>query len=168
MFAPAHFSVAGRGARRHGGPPGSRRGHQLRAGPRAQVGLLWLLNNLLLSNVLTPAPAEIIRLYALRFKIEVSFKQALHSVGSWTYHFWMRTVRSPHCPSEFVVACALRHSLPEFLAASPQGASFELFLRHRLDLQRIEGTCLAAQPLHLFTNPALSSFELKISKAPAP
>jgi hypothetical protein len=56
----------------------------------------------------------------------------------------LRTVRSPYCPSEFVVACALRHSLPEFIAASPDGSSFELFLPQRLDLQRIEGTCLAA------------------------
>jgi hypothetical protein len=70
---------------------------------------------------------------------------ALHPALVWR-HFgsWLRTVRSPHCPSEFVVACALRHSLPEFLAASPQGSSFELFLRQRLDLQRIEGSCLAA------------------------
>ena len=33
---------------------------------------------------------EIIRLYGLRFKIEVSFKQALRTVGSYAYHFWMK------------------------------------------------------------------------------
>lgn len=33
---------------------------------------------------------EIIALYGLRFKIEVSFKQAIHTVGAYLYHFWMR------------------------------------------------------------------------------
>src|SRR5208283_1172803 len=32
---------------------------------------------------------EVIRLYGLRFKIEVSFKQALRTIGSYAYHFWM-------------------------------------------------------------------------------
>jgi hypothetical protein len=35
-------------------------------------------------------PIEIIKIYSLRYKIEVSFKQALHTIGAFTYHFWMR------------------------------------------------------------------------------
>ena len=165
---------------------------------------------LLLCTDLTLPADQIIRLYSLRFKIEVSFKQALHSIGTWAYHFWMRpmsplrrfqgnqflhrkskpyrsavsrkldayhrhiqiglvaqgllqclaashhgmvwhlfgswlrTVRSPSCPSEFVVSSALRHCLPHFLAASPSDSSFELFLRQRIDIERSEGSSLAA------------------------
>jgi len=36
---------------------------------------------------------EIIRLYGLRFKIEHSFKQATHVIGTFTYHFWMRDMK---------------------------------------------------------------------------
>lgn len=36
---------------------------------------------------------EIIRLYGLRFKIELSFKQALRVLGAYTYHFWMKTMK---------------------------------------------------------------------------
>src|SRR6202049_2830522 len=36
---------------------------------------------------------EIIRLYGLRFKIEHSFKQAVHRIGSFAYHFWMRDMK---------------------------------------------------------------------------
>jgi len=32
----------------------------------------------------------IIRLYGWRFKIEVGFKAAIHTVGTYAYHFWMR------------------------------------------------------------------------------
>jgi hypothetical protein len=35
---------------------------------------------------------EIIRLYGLRFKIELGFKQAVHTIGAYAYHFWMSSM----------------------------------------------------------------------------
>lgn len=165
---------------------------------------------ILLATDLSLSGLEIIALFGLRFKIEVCFKQAIYTLGTWAYHFWMRamtprprcagnqhlhrkprfyrdavrrkiaayhahiqlgliaqgllqalallcpavvwrqfgswlrTVRPGILPSEFVVALALRHSLPEFLTDSPQDHSLALFIRQRLDLGRTEGLRLAA------------------------
>jgi len=35
---------------------------------------------------------DVIKIYSLRFKIEVSFKQSLRTLGAYSYHFWMRAM----------------------------------------------------------------------------
>ena len=44
---------------------------------------------ILMTTLLSLTPLEVIELYGYRFKIEVSFKQALHTLGTYAYHFWM-------------------------------------------------------------------------------
>lgn len=46
-------------------------------------------SKVLLCSDTTLDPLDVVRLYGVRFKIEVGFKQAVHSVGTWCYHFWM-------------------------------------------------------------------------------
>ena len=45
----------------------------------------------LCTDLMMPA-IDIIRLYGLRFKIELSFKQVLRVLGVYAYHFWMRAM----------------------------------------------------------------------------
>ena len=44
---------------------------------------------LLMCTDLTLEPLDIIRIYGLRFKIAVSFQQAIRILGGYAYHFWM-------------------------------------------------------------------------------
>jgi hypothetical protein len=48
---------------------------------------------LLMCTDLDLSAIEIIRLYGLRFKIELSFKQAARQIGAFAYHFWMKAMK---------------------------------------------------------------------------
>jgi hypothetical protein len=165
---------------------------------------------LLMSTDLSLGAADIIYLYGLRFKIEHSFKQAIHLLGAFAYHFWMmdmpplryrngnqylhrqpadyrnhvrrkmhayhvfiqagvvaqgllqylavvapklvwdsfgswlRTIRPGIPPSEFVVANALRHMLPDFLLGSAKNGSLAKFIANRQDTTNMQGFRLAS------------------------
>ena len=42
---------------------------------------------------LSLSPLDVIAIYGYRFKIEVSFKQAIHTLGTYAYHFWMMAMK---------------------------------------------------------------------------
>jgi hypothetical protein len=165
---------------------------------------------ILISSDLTLSALEIIAAYGYRFKIELAFKQALYTLGSYGYHFWMmamkprprrrgnqylhrtsddyrrlvrrkldayhrhvllgciaqgllqylalyhhtlvwqrfgswlRTMNPARPPSEAVVAQALRNTLPEFLADSPEDCTFKKFLLEQTDFERCPALLEAA------------------------
>ena len=47
-------------------------------------------NIILMTTLLSMHPLDVLRLYALRFKIETAFRSAVGTLGAYFYHFWMR------------------------------------------------------------------------------
>ncbi len=47
---------------------------------------------ILMCSDISIGPLKVLELYGYRFKIEVGFKQALRTLGSYAYHFWMMTM----------------------------------------------------------------------------
>jgi len=61
------------------------------------VRFVWVIHPsrgrlILLCTDLAMSPLDILRLYGWRFKIEVGFKQAIHTLGAYAYHFWMQAM----------------------------------------------------------------------------
>jgi hypothetical protein len=73
------------------------------------------------------------------FKIEVSFKQALHTIGSW-----LRTMKTDMVPSEMVVAQALRTRLPDFLLSNHDNSDLKKFILDHADYDRLPDFKMAA------------------------
>ncbi|MGK5089865.1 transposase [Bdellovibrionota bacterium FG-2] len=48
---------------------------------------------ILLCTDMTLHALSIIRLYNLRFRIELGFKQLIYTLGGFTYHFWMKSMK---------------------------------------------------------------------------
>jgi len=49
-------------------------------------------SKIFMTTDLSLSPLDILRIYGFRFKIEVAFKQALYTLGTYAYHFWMATM----------------------------------------------------------------------------
>ena len=50
----------------------------------------------LLSTDTSLSALEILQLYGYRFKIELGFRQAVHVIGAYAYHFWMHGMKPLH------------------------------------------------------------------------
>lgn len=62
------------------------------------VRFVWVIhptrgNIILLCTDCSIDPRTVIQTYGYRFKIEVSFRSAIHGIGTYAYHFWMKAMK---------------------------------------------------------------------------
>jgi len=48
---------------------------------------------ILMTTELSAKPIDVIKMYGLKFKIEVSFKQAVYTLWTYGYHFWSKDMK---------------------------------------------------------------------------
>ena len=126
----------------------------------------------LLSTDLTLAPLEILMLYAYRFKIELGFRQAVHVLGAYAYHFWMSGMKPLkrgdgdqylHRTSDAYRA-AIRRKMAAFHVHVQLGCIAQGLLQH-LSLNYTTEVWLCFRSWLRTMNPALPPSELVVANA---
>ena len=126
----------------------------------------------LLCTDISLAPLEILQLYGYRFKIELGFRQAVHVLGAYAYHFWMAAMKPLrrgdgdqylHRTSDSYRA-AIRRKLRAYhihvqLGCIAQGLLQHLSLNHTAEVWRCFRSWLRTM------NPALPPSELIVANA---
>ena len=126
----------------------------------------------LLSTDVSLAPLEILQLYGYRFKIELGFRQAVHVVGAYAYHFWMVDMKPlrrgsgdqyMHRTSDAYRA-AVRRKLRAYhvhvqLGCIAQGLLLHLAINHTAEVWRCFRSWLRTM------NPAMPPSELIVANA---
>ena len=126
----------------------------------------------LLSTDVSLAPLEILQLYGYRFKIELGFRQAVHVIGAYAYHFWMVDMKPlrrssgdqyMHRTSDAYRA-AVRRKLRAYhvhvqLGCIAQGLLLHLSINHTAEVWRCFRSWLRTM------NPAMPPSELIVANA---
>lgn len=126
----------------------------------------------LLCTDFTLKPLEILQLYGYRFKIELGFRQAVHVLGAYAYHFWMETMKPLrrgdgdqhlHRTTEAYRA-AIRRKLAAYHVHVQLGCIAQGLLQHLSLNHTAEVWCCFRSWLRTM-NPALPPSELVVANA---